>query len=173
MLSDKTIRGLALSKGLINPFDKKRLQPASYDLSLGCSFINVGSSKITDVDFGDVMLLEPNDFVLGTTIESVSIPADIVGRVEGKSSLGRIGLLTHATAGFIDPGFNGKITLELKNIGPKTIALNVGCNIAQICFEYLDVCCENPYNSNRNHYQDQDDVVPSRYDFVDGVYVVN
>ena len=173
ILNDKSIKNWSNELDMINPFDEKNLQPASYDLTLGDSFIYPKySNDVVKDDSMEYLILPPNDFMLCTTVETVKIPYDLVGRVEGKSSLGRIGLLTHITAGFIDPGFEGKITLELKNIGPKNIALEIGCPIAQICFEELDEICTTPYNAERNHYQHQTDVVPSRYEVKNNTYIV-
>lgn len=169
MLSDKTIREYSKKYNLITPFDNRKLQPSSYDLSLDDSFYDDKSGSFITIN---KLRLQPNDFILASTVEKVSIPQHIVGRVEGKSSLGRIGLLTHITAGFIDAGFEGNITLELKNIGNKPIVLNVGCSIAQICFLQLDYDCENPYNKTDNHYQFQEEVTKSRYECKEGVYYV-
>ena len=170
MLSDKTIKEYAEMHKLITPFYESKLQPSSYDLTLD----NVYYSDRRGYYIKDKQLyLYPNDFILASTIEKVKIPNDMVGRVEGKSSLGRIGLLTHITAGFIDAGFEGNITLELKNIGNRTICLNYGCDIAQICFIKLDMECENPYDDMSNHYQFQSEVTKSRYKLVDGVYHVS
>ena len=173
MLCDRSINELA-KEGLIEPFEEPNLQPSSYDLTLGDSIIclDISEDRIT-IPYGKWLVLEPNDFILATTIEKVRIPNDMVARVEGKSSLGRIGLLTHITAGFIDAGFEGNITLELKNIGPKDIALKKGSTIAQICFDELDDVCLNPYNQDNNHYQNQKSVVKSRYGLENGIYFVD
>lgn len=169
MLSDATIKEHSEKYGLISPFNESKLQPSSYDLGLSDTFY---TDKHNSTIRMDEIMIKPNDFILGSTVEKVHIPTRLVGRVEGKSSLGRIGLLTHVTAGFIDAGFNGNITLELKNIGNKPIVLNKGCNIAQICFLELDKECKNPYNETANHYQFQKDVTRSRYRCEDGVYYV-
>lgn len=169
MLSDKTIEEYCDNYGLITPFQKSKLQPSSYDLTLDDMFYD---DVEDDYVLTNTFVLKPNDFVLASTIEKVNIPSNLVGRVEGKSSLGRIGLMTHITAGFIDAGFNGSITLELKNIGNKPISLKVGCSIAQICFISLDKYCENPYNEEDNHYQYQTKVTKSRYEFDGSMYHV-
>lgn len=173
MLCDRSIKKLS-EEGLIELFEESNLQPSSYDLTLGDSIIclDISEDRIT-IPYGKWLVLEPNDFILATTIEKVRIPNNIIARVEGKSSLGRIGLLTHITAGFIDAGFEGNITLELKNVGPKDIALKKGSTIAQICFEELDDVCLNPYNSDNNHYQNQKSVVKSRYGLENGIYFVD
>lgn len=169
MLCDKTIVEYSSKYGLINPFEISQIQPSSYDLRLDKVFYD----DIHDEFFyAEQLVLKPNDFILASTIEKVSIPTHIVGRVEGKSSLGRIGLLTHITAGFIDAGFEGNITLELKNIGNKPIVLNKKCDIAQICFLELDNDCLHPYNKESNHYQFQKEVTKSRYECRNGVYYV-
>lgn len=168
MLSDKTIKEYCELYDLISPFHNAKLQPASYDLGLDTCFFHDNVGEFVS----DKIFLKPNEFVLASTIEVVKIPNNMVGRVEGKSSLGRIGLLTHITAGFIDAGFNGNITLELKNVGNKTICLNDGCDIAQICFILLDKECEHPYDEKHNHYQYQRDVTKSIYKLEDGVYYV-
>ena len=172
ILNDKSIENWSNELDMIVPFDKSNLQPASYDLTLGSSFICPKYSEDVLEILDSAIVLNPNDFILATTVEEINMPHDLVGRVEGKSSLGRIGLLTHITAGFIDPGFCGKVTLELKNIGPRSIELEIGCRIAQICFEELDEICTTPYSSERNHYQNQSDVTPSRYELKDEMYIV-
>lgn len=172
ILNDKSIRNWSIELDMVSPFVDENLQPASYDLTLGDTYIYPKYSNDIIDDGKEYIIVPPNEFMLCTTVEKVKIPYDLVGRVEGKSSLGRIGLLTHITAGFIDPGFEGNITLELKNIGPKSIALKKGCNIAQICFEELDEICTTPYNAEDNHYQYQDDVAPSRYEVRNNTYIV-
>ena len=169
MLSDKTIEEYCDEYNLITPFQKSNLQPSSYDLTLDDIFYD---DKKENYILTNTFVLKPNDFVLASTIEEVKIPSNLVGRVEGKSSLGRIGLMTHITAGFIDAGFNGNITLELKNIGNKSISLKVGCSIAQICFIQLDKDCDNPYNTETNNYQYQQKVTKSRYSYDDDTYYV-
>ena len=109
-------------------------------------------------------VLHPGEFVLGSTLETVTLPDDIAARVEGKSSLGRLGLLTHATAGFVDPGFSGHVTLELSNVATLPIKLWPGMKIGQLCFFRLSSAAENPYGSDAygSHYQGQRGPTASR-----------
>jgi dCTP deaminase len=113
----------------------------------------------------DIYFLRPNELILASTEEYVSIPPDIVARVEGKSSLGRLGLLIHITAGFIDPGFCGKITLEIKNLNNRPIAIRAGYPICQLSFSQTTSPCEFPYGHEKlnSKYQDQRSVTASRY----------
>ena len=108
--------------------------------------------------------MEPGDFILGSTVEHIEVPPDLAARVEGKSSLGRLGLMVHVTAGFIDPGFKGNITLELKNLSHRSITLKTGMPISQICFEELSGKVLRPYGSEGlgSKYQSSKGTVPSR-----------
>ena len=108
------------------------------------------------------VFIHPGDFMLGCTQEIISLPDNMTARIEGKSSLARLGLLTHVTAGFIDPGFTGQITLELKNVGTTPILLVPGMKIAQLCFIPLDEAVKNPYGSNGSMFQGQLGPQPSR-----------
>ena len=142
ILSDGTIRRLVGEGRLrIDPWDPEMVQPASVDLKLGSSFRVFHNHRIqvidladppTDlteqvtVDNGDSFVIHPNEFVLGRTEEWVELPDDVVGRIEGKSSLGRLGLIVHATAGFVDPGFQGTLTLEITNFNSVPIVLRTG-----------------------------------------------
>lgn len=167
VLNDVYIRHLAL-QGAIEPFDEDNLQPSSYDLTLSGKFVRQNGGlvipqksstfdSIEEFD-SDTFDLEPGDFVLGSTIETVRIPPDLAARFEGKSSLGRIGLCTHITAGFIDPGFMGTITVELSNLGNSTIRLWKGMKIGQICFFQLFSRASRAYGEDSlgSHYQNQD-----------------
>lgn len=166
ILSDKTIRA-RLNDGSIGidpaPEDNC-IQPASVDLTLGEYFINPSYSPDR---WGDVdqVVLASRTFLLGATAERVRVPADCVGRVEGKSSLARLGLLVHITAGFLDPGFEGNITLEFYNVSEKGIVLRPGMKICQTSFELLDQTCERPYGSFglNSHYTEEkaEGVIPS------------
>lgn len=157
MLADRTIRKLLDSKELIvdpAPHDSQ-IQPASLDLALGGDFLSPISQH---VDKRSVCYtIAPGECVLACTAERIQIPAFLVGRVEGKSSWGRKFLMVHSTAGFIDPGFEGQITLELKNLSPVKLTLPVGAMIAQISFQLLDVPALRPYGSAglNSHYQGQ------------------
>jgi dCTP deaminase len=155
---------------LIEPFQEKNLQPASYDLTLGGEFlvpIAVQNSpnvlSFTDkpayhVYKGDGFILRPQEFCLATTREKVSLPLDLAGVVDGRSSIGRLGLTVHVTAGFIDPGFQGCITLEIFNVAPYAIELQAGRRVAQICFFQVQGCNQ----GYRGKYQGQSGVVGSK-----------
>ena len=162
ILSDGTIRRL-LEDGrlIIDPLEDVQIQPASVDVRLGTEFL-VFRNHVTEVidpydkptdlnervqvPEGTAFILHPGEFVLGTTVEAIGLPDDLVARVEGKSSLGRLGLLIHATAGFVDPGWpRGQITLELSNAATLPIKLWPGMRIGQLSFHSLDAAAERPY----------------------------
>ena len=158
---------------LIKPFYPDCVEPASVDLHLSTEFAVPDTSAVRYIDLdepqdimrhlvldGDGYVLHPGDFILGVTEEFVTIPDYIVGKIEGKSSLGRLGLMVHVTAGFIDPGFNGCITLEMKNLLNVPIVLRPGKKICQIAFAYLNAPCDKPY---QGRYQDSKSVVASKY----------
>lgn len=153
ILSDKTILELnPPEEEIIQPFNKENVQPASYDLRLGKSFLIPKKQTITmnepikyNGSYGDYYILKPNEFVLATTEEYIKLPDDIAGFVQGRSSIGRIGLFVQ-NAGFVDPGFEGELTLELFNASPSPIVLEPGRRIAQLVFIKLDKPCLNPYN---------------------------
>lgn len=163
MLSDKHIRKLADKKGLVYPLNEEFLQPASYDVHLGPYFINVktGERRIA-VGKEGYFTLPPGELWLGATLETFSLPANIAAQVEGRSSWGRLGLLTHITAGFIDPGFEGMITLELYNVNSHPLILptvfdlsldSTGVEpIAQVSFMKLSSKAREPYNT-KGHYR--------------------
>lgn len=157
MLCDATIVELLNSKTLtIEPWPSgSQIQPASVDLTLGDQFLSPYDDHVEQRE--GVYTIVPNECLLATTAERVELPAHIVGRVEGKSSWGRRFLMVHSTAGFIDPGFRGQITLELKNLSTMPILLTVGAPIAQISFQLLDRPAVKPYGSPglNSHYQDQ------------------
>lgn len=183
ILSDRTIRGLATNCGLIEPFDDDQLQPCSYDVRLDSRikrFVKTNDSAIHNIDGLSKELrgvsmdtlnvanmeyaLRPGEFILGSTVEAVSIPDYLACRFEGKSSLGRIGLTTHVTAGFIDPGFQGTITLEIKNENQFPILLKPGMLIGQLCFIRLNTKVNRMYGSVElgSHYQNQIGVTEAR-----------
>ena len=181
MLSDGTIRRL-VDEGriVIAPWDPGMVQPASVDLRLGGSFRVFHNHRAAAIDLRDPptnlteevvvdghepFVIHPGEFVLGRTQEYVEIPADIVSRIEGKSSLGRLGLIVHATAGFVDPGFKGTLTLEITNLTRVPIKLYAGLPIAQLSFMTLDAPAERPYGSAElgSHYQGQTAATESRY----------
>lgn len=184
ILSDRIVRGLATNCGLIEPFDEDQLQPCSYDVRLdsrikrfakdqnhsGIHRIKGYSKELIGISMQEIDLtnrvyvLRPGEFILGSTVESVSIPDYLACRFEGKSSLGRIGLTTHVTAGFIDPGFQGTITLEIKNENQFPILLKPGMLIGQLCFIRLNTKVDRMYGSVGlgSHYQNQIGVTEAR-----------
>jgi dCTP deaminase len=181
VLSDGTIRRF-VDEGriVITPWDPLMVQPASVDLKLGTSFrvfhnhrIQVidlaappqGLTEPVEVNENEPFVIHPNEFVLGRTEEHVEMPDDVVARIEGKSSLGRLGLIVHATAGFVDPGFKGTLTLEITNFNSVPIVLRPGLPIAQLSFMTLDQSAERPYGHPElgSHYHGQVDATESRY----------
>jgi dCTP deaminase len=163
LLSDGDLRReIACGRVTIDPFDSAMVQPSSVDVRLDRFFRTFNQSEYTHIDPrlpqerltmlterpGDsAFILHPGEFVLGSTFESVGLPDDLAGRFEGKSSLGRLGLLTHSTAGFIDPGFRGHITLELSNVANLPIMLWPGMRIGQLCVFRLSSAAVHPYGS--------------------------
>jgi len=180
VLSDRSIKEeLALGRIRVEPLWEDAIQPASIDLHLDRVFLifRVTRRPYVDVreDASDLtervvigpeepFIVQPGSFVLAGTVEHITLPDDIVARVDGKSSLGRLGLLVHATAGYVDPGFSGKLTLELSNQSQMPIALYYGMKIAQISFYRLSTPVERPYGSPGlgSKYQGQDEPTPSR-----------
>ena len=163
MLSDRNILELQGEMELIYPFHYNQLQPCSYDLRLGRDLKTI-RGKTIDLNDGDYTL-KPNEFILGSTFECVSIPNNISAFVDGKSSLGRLGIAVHITAGFIDSGFNGNITLEIKNNSDKQFKLSKNMLIGQIIFFELKDECMRPYGDKRlnNHYQNSEGTILSKY----------
>ena len=182
ILSDRTIREeLAAGRIVIDPLDDSCIQPSSVDLRLDRLFrvflnhtmpvIDVKEdledlTRLVEIDEGDAFILHPGEFVLGSTFERVAVPDDIVARIEGKSSLGRLGLIVHATAGFVDPGFSGTLTLEITNLTRVPIVLWPGKPIAQLSFMALDRAAERPYGHPDlgSHYHGQLEATESRYE---------
>lgn len=182
VLSDGTIRELVESGQIkVDPWNAEMVQPASIDLRLGESFRVFHNHRITAIDLrdppdnlteevvppaGEPFVIHPGEFCLGNTLEYVELPDDIVARIEGKSSLGRLGLIVHATAGFCDPGFKGTLTLELNNLTRVPIKLYPGLPIAQLSFMTLDRPALLPYGSPAlgSHYQGQRAATESRYE---------
>jgi dCTP deaminase len=181
VLSDGAILRL-VSEGRIkiDPWDESMVQPASVDLRLGHSFRVFHNHKITAIDLreppsgiteridvsdDEPFVIHPGEFCLGRTRERVELPDDIVARIEGKSSLGRLGLIVHATAGFCDPGWRGTLTLELNNLTRVPIRLYAGLPIAQLSFMTLDAPALRPYGHEAlgSHYQGQEEATESRY----------
>ena len=182
ILSDGTLRELIGSgRILLEPYDPELVQPASVDVRLGTEFRVMRNSRLTHIDpfepqdklmetvsvpDGEPFVLHPGEFALGHTAETVGCPDDIVGVVNGKSSLGRLGIQVHATAGFIDPGFKGTVVLELSNVSNLPILLRPGMKVAQLVFQKLDRPAERPYGHPdlKSKYQNQQGAVASKYD---------
>jgi dCTP deaminase len=180
VLSDRDIRA-AIEGGRIriDPYDSSCLQPSSVDLHLDRTFRVFRNNRYAFIDprspqpdltellsVGDdePFILHPGEFVLGQTVEWVELPDDLVARLEGKSSLGRLGLLIHSTAGYVDPGWEGTMTLELSNVANLPIVLTPGMPIGQVSFMFMTTPVERPYGSPglRSRYQGQTDPTPSR-----------
>lgn len=163
ILSDFSIwQQLDLGRIVIEPTPADwQVQAASVDLTLGADFLSPYEND--PVHYPGAYTILPGECVLGTTVERIELPDDLVGRVEGKSSWGRRFLMIHSTAGFIDPGFRGNITLEFVNLSKVSQVLPIGAPIAQISFQRLDSPAARPYGSNgvNSHYQDQVSVTPS------------
>lgn len=173
VLADRDIRKRVRKRDLvIEPFDDNCVQPSSVDLHLGPDFLVfdrhshtvVDTRKKTDgmtkrivVKGDEPLIVHPREFVLGTTVERVKIPTDLVARLEGKSSLGRIGLVIHSTAGYVDPGFAGQLTLEISNLSSLPIAVYSGMKICQISFIQMTSPAQYPYGHQKlkSHYQGQ------------------
>lgn len=181
ILSDRTIREqIAIGRIVIDPLDERDIQPSSVDLHIDRFFrvfrnhtmrvIDVKEdqeelTELVEINEEDSFILHPGEFVLGSTLERVAVPNDLVGRLEGKSSLGRLGLLIHSTAGFIDAGWDGQLTLELSNVANLPITLYPGMKIGQISFLQMTTEADHPYGSGEvgSKYQHQVGPRPSRY----------
>jgi len=181
ILSDRSLReAIAAGRLVVDPLDDDAIQPSSIDVRLDNRFrvfytarhpyIDVKQpmedlTELVEVKPDDAFILHPGEFVLGSTLEQVGIPADLAARLEGKSSLGRLGLMTHSTAGFLDPGFTGHVTLELSNVANLPITLYPGMRIGQIAVFQLTTAAERPYGSRGvgSKYQGQRGPTPSRY----------
>jgi dCTP deaminase len=181
ILSDRSLREqLAAGRIGIDPLDESCIQPSSIDVKLDRFFrvfrnhtagiIDVkkdmtGLTELVEVPADGVFMLHPGEFVLGSTLERVSVPTDLVARIEGKSSLGRLGLLIHSTAGFIDAGFDGHVTLELANVANLPITLYPEMKIGQISFLKMTTPADVPYGSSStgSKYQGQRGPTPSKY----------
>ena len=180
LLSDRDITAeIDAGRIALAPYDPAMLQPSSIDVRLDRYFrvfenhryphIDPAAdqsdlTRLVEPEGDEPFILHPGEFVLGSTLEVVTLPDDLAARVEGKSSLGRLGLLTHATAGFVDPGFSGHVTLELANVATLPIKLYPGMKIGQLCFFRLTSPAEHPYGSERygSRYQGQRGPTPSR-----------
>ena len=163
MLSDRNILELQGEMELIYPFHHDHLQPCSYDVRLSDDLKTVRGKQISLKH--DDYVLKPNEFILGSTIEKVKLPSTVSVFLDGKSGLGRKGIGTHITAGFIDAGFEGNVTLEIKNNSDKQFRLSEGMLIGQLIFFELKSECMRPYGSDglNNHYQNSVGTVLSKY----------
>ena len=162
ILSDRSLREeIAANRILIEPLDERCIQPSSIDVKLDLEEL----TELISVPDDGVFMLHPGEFVLGSTLERVALPDDLVARIEGKSSLGRLGLLIHSTAGFIDAGFDGHITLELSNVASLPITIYPGMKIGQVSFVRMTTPADNPYGKGAtgSKYQGQRGPTPSRY----------
>ena len=181
VLSDRTIRRL-LDEGRIriDPYDESLVQPSSVDVRVDrffrvfhnarYPFIDVKEpqeelTELVEIADDQPFILHPGEFVLGSTLERLQLPDDLVARLEGKSSLGRLGLLIHSTAGFVDPGWDGHVTLELSNVANLPITIYYGMKIGQLSFVQLSEPAERPYGADAlgSKYQGQQGPTPSRY----------
>ncbi|MDO5067788.1 MAG: dCTP deaminase [Propionibacteriaceae bacterium] len=180
LLSDRDILAEVSTGGIaLDPWEPAMIQPSSVDVRLD-KFFRVFENhryphidpaeeqseltRLIEVDDGEAFVLHPGEFVLGSTWEQVSLGPGVAARLEGKSSLGRLGLLTHSTAGFIDPGFSGHVTLELSNMATLPVKLWPGMKIGQLCFFQLSSPAEHPYGAKEygSRYQGQRGPTPSR-----------
>jgi dCTP deaminase len=182
VLSDRTIRAeIDAGRIVFDPYDPGLIQPSSVDVRVDRRFRVFHSARhpyidvrkpmedlteLIEVPEDEPFILHPGEFVLGQTLERVRLPDDIVARLEGKSSLGRLGLIVHATAGFVDPGFRGSLTLEITNFNSVPIVLRPGLPIAQLSFMALDRPAERPYGHPElgSHYHGQSEATESRYE---------
>jgi dCTP deaminase len=181
VLSDRTIKEeLAKGRIVIDPLDPQDIQPASVDLHLDRKILVFSNSRMPYIDVKQGLedltesieiqdkapfILHPGEFVLGSTLENIELPGDLVARLEGKSSLGRIGLVIHSTAGFVDPGWKGHLTLELSNLARLPITLYLGMKIGQISYLRLTTEADRLYGSKElgSKYQGQTEPTASRF----------
>ncbi|MFL5827149.1 MAG: dCTP deaminase [Thermoleophilaceae bacterium] len=181
VLSDRSIREeIDSGRIVIDPYDPALIQPSSVDVRVDSRFRVFHNARYPYIDVRQPMddltelvevhgdapfILHPGEFVLGQTLERVTLPDDLVARLEGKSSLGRLGLLIHSTAGFVDSGFSGNLTLELSNVANLPITIYTGMPIGQISFMRMDGPVEHPYGSDEtgSKYQGQGEPTPSRF----------
>ena len=181
LLSDRSIKeAVASRRVIIDPYDEEMVQPASIDLRLGRTlrvfrsttvpFIDVMQeypdlTELVEIDEVNPFYLHPSEFALGVILEYIALPKDLAARLDGKSSLGRLGLMVHSTAGWVDPGWKGHLTLELSNVSSLPISLYSGMKVSQISFFDMTTPAERPYGSRTlgSKYQDQVDPMPSQY----------
>lgn len=180
LLSDHDIRAeLESGRVRLDPYEPAMIQPSSIDVRLDKYFRLFDNhryavidpaleqpelTRLVEVPTGEPLVLHPGEFVLGSTYEAVTLPDDVAARLEGKSSLGRLGLLTHSTAGFVDPGFTGHVTLELSNVATLPIQLWPGMKVGQLCFFRLSSPADQPYGAGASgsRYQGQRGPTASR-----------
>ena len=164
ILSDRDIDHIIKSGQafLVNPYNEEMLQPNSIDLTLGDELKTINGKSIDLTQ--DSYKIKPKEFLLGATMEKIHIPYDLCGHIDGKSSIGRLGVFIHVSSGFIDSGFNGNVTLEIFNASDKEFELYHGMPICQIVFETLTSPVMKPYGQRGNHYQNSDGVILSRYE---------
>lgn len=181
VLSDKTIREeIEAGRIVVDPYDEGMIQPSSIDVRVDSSYRVFNNTRYPYIDVKQPMedltelvrtevdepfILHPGEFVLGQTLEKVTLPDDLVARLEGKSSLGRLGLLIHSTAGFVDAGFSGNLTLELSNVANLPITIYHGMPVGQLSFMQMDRPVESPYGASGrgSKYQEQAEPTASRY----------
>ena len=183
ILSDRSLKQqITEGRIVIEPLDEALIQPSSIDVRIANLFrvfrnhtrgvidVKVDLTELTELieipqDGTQPFMLHPGEFVLGSTLERIAVPDDLVARIEGKSSLGRLGLLIHSTAGFIDAGFDGHVTLELANVASLPITLYPGMKIGQVSFMEMTTPADNPYGKGAagSKYQGQRGPTPSRY----------
>jgi dCTP deaminase len=181
VLSDRSIRSeIEAGRIVFDPYDESLVQPSSVDVRVDRKFrvfhnarypyIDVRKpmddlTELIEIDDEEPFVLHPGEFVLGQTLETITLPNDIVARLEGKSSLGRLGLLIHSTAGFVDPSWAGNLTLELSNVANLPITIYHGMPIGQISFMRMDAPVEHPYGSSEvgSKYHGQAEPTPSRF----------
>ncbi|HZZ98468.1 MAG TPA: dCTP deaminase [Candidatus Saccharimonadia bacterium] len=177
VLSDRDIRDYIKKKKIvIKPLDPKHIRPAAIDLTLHRNFRVFRNNANTHIDVKEKfdvtelvkakadgsMIIHPREFVLGSTREVITLPNDLIGMLEGRSSLGRIGLIVHATASFVQPGFSGYLTFEMSNISNLPIKLYTGMSVAQIAFLQMSSPVEIDYSKLKSKYMDQEPPTPSR-----------
>lgn len=169
ILSDKDIKIRVKKDLVIKPFDPKCVQPSTYDVHLSSQFrlftnhslalIDLKKKQVVtelvDVGKKGKLILHPGEFILGSTVEWFEIPDDLAVKIEGRSSLGRMGLVVHATAGYIDPGFKGHVTFEMSNLNRVPIVLYPGMRAGQVCFFQMTSKADRPYGTAGNKYQGQ------------------
>ncbi|MBI2140993.1 dCTP deaminase [Candidatus Woesearchaeota archaeon] len=181
LLSDRSIKeAIREGKIVIKPYFEDCVQPSSIDIHLDSNFLLFNKAQHAVIDVrqkqdglmrmvvvkeGEPFILHPGEFVLGSTLEFVKMPNDIAARIEGKSSLGRLGLLIHSTAGYVDPGWEGNLTLELSNVSPLPITLYYKMKIGQLSFVKMTTPVAKPYGSKGlgSHYQGQKTPVASKF----------